>query len=50
MNKVVVTIAQIAIGTVAGIVASDAAEKFVVKPIRNIVDAKREKKKEEEAE
>ena len=46
MNKLVVAIAQIAVGTVVGIAASDALDKYVVEPIKKVVNDK----KEEEAE
>ena len=48
MNKLVVTIAQIAVGTIVGIAASDAMDKYVVEPIKKVVNDKKEK--EEEAE
>lgn len=46
MNKLVVAIAQVAIGTVVGIVAHDTLDKVVVEPIKKAVKSK----KEEEAE
>jgi hypothetical protein len=42
MNKLVVSIAQIAIGTVVGIVAHDTLDKMVVEPIKKAVESKKE--------
>ena len=43
MNKLVVAVAQIAIGAVVGIVAGDAMDKYVVEPIKKVVNDKKEK-------
>ena len=41
MNKVIVAVGQIVIGVVVGNAASGALDKFVVNPIKKVVESKK---------
>ena len=45
MVGVIVKIAQIAVGVAVGNAASDAMDKYIVEPIKKVVEAKKESQK-----